>query len=548
MHNLNRKLPSVRTNQFSMVPRGDVPRSTFHTQHTHKATYQGNFLYPFFLDEVLPGDVHKGRATIFMRMATALFPIMDDIFVETFFFFCPNRLVWDNWVKFMGERANPADSISFLVPKVTSAAGGFAVGTIYDHFGLPTLGAVPAASTYTINNLPARAYNLIFNEWFRDENVQASRTVDKGNGPDTLANYAGAQRRMKKHDYFTSALPWPTKANDIPVIPLGTSAPVRTAAAPTIPALTPGNNTTWWNAATGAVIAGSVALGTNGGAMGTLAGAGVAGSLMPANLFADLSQATGATLNAMRLAVATQHLLERDARGGTRYTELLQNHFGVTPEDFRLQRPEYIGGGAMQLQTQAIAQTSATGLTGGTSPLAALASQTLGADQHRFSYAAREHGYILGLINVRANVTYQQGIHRMFTRNTRYDFYWPAFALLGEQVVRNDELYAIGGGVAQDSDPFGYQERWAELRHRPSRIVGLFRSGVASSIDTWHLAQRFTALPVLNEAFIMQDTPYSRVLAAGAAADNQQFIADIMFDISCTRALPIRSVPGLKRF
>lgn len=275
-------------------------------------------------------------------------------------------------------------------------------------------------------------------------------------------------------------------------------------------------------------------------------GATYANDLYFNNLYADLSTATGATINAMRLAVATQQFLEKDARGGTRYTELLKNHFGVDPEDARLQRPEYIGGGRTPVETQAIPQTSATGITGGTTQLGALVGQATISARHGFQYHATEHGYIIGLVNVTGDITYQQGLHRMWTRQTRFDFYWPTFANLGEQAVRNDEIYCRGD--ANDTLTFGYQERWAEYRYRNSMITGLFRSTSTGNIDEWHLAQQFTALPTLNATFIRQNTPAARVLAVGSQANGLQILFDSVFHISCTRAIPVYSVPGLTRF
>lgn len=528
MPDLNRSLPRIDPSRFSMVPRGDLPRSTFVTTHSLKSTFNAGPLVPIHVDEVLPGDVHQGQITIFARLATPLFPIMDRLELETFFFFVPNRILWVNWKKFMGERTNPADSISFILPTIDIDAAVNVAGSIYDYMGVPGAGQLTGAKT--INALPMRAYNRIWTDWFRDQNLQNEIINDTDDGPDTPTNY-GLMNRNKKHDYFTSALPWPLKGG------VEVTLPGNVQGISLNNTLDPIDG----SPTSGYEVGGTLATGWGGHLAGT--------SLMFRTLSAGASTTgplitVSSTINALRLAVATQRLLEKDARSGTRYTELLLAHFGVRPEDSRLQRPEYIGGGRTDVQTSAIPQTSATGLTGGSSPLGALGAAAIITDQHSFSYHATEHGYIIGLANVRAELTYQQGLARLWTRQTRYDFYWPVFANLGEQVVRNDEIYSIQNG-AQDSGPFGYQERWAEYRHRPSRITGLFKSTATGTIDPWHLAQKFTALPALNTAFIVDQPPLSRALAAGAAADKMQILFDSVFRIKTTRPMPMFSVPGL---
>jgi hypothetical protein len=522
---------SVDPHKFAMIPHADIPRASFDRQFTHKTTFDAGNLVPVYVDEVLPGDTFNLKMTAFARLATPINPIMDNMHLDTFFFFVPNRLIWNNWQKFMGEQVNPGDSISYVVPQQVSPAGGYAVGSLQDYMGLPTVGQVTAGSTVSHCAFFTRAYNLIWNEWFRDENLQNSVTVDKGDGPDTVTNYT-LLRRGKRHDYFTSALPWPQKGGTAVTLPLGSSAPIKAnfdGTTPTYFSVLASNNTPVQPYAVASV---------------KIAGGGQILGTPNTPLYADLSQATSATINQLRQSFQIQKLLERDARGGTRYTEIVRSHFGVISPDARLQRPEYLGGGTAPIVINPIAQTSATGVTGSTTPQGDLSAVgTVVANQHGFTQSFTEHGVIIGLACVRADLTYQQGLSRMWSRSTRYDFYFPAFAMLGEQPVYNREIYVTG--TATDSNVFGYQERWAEYRYKPSQISGLFKSTSAGTIDSWHLAQKFTSLPTLNSTFIQENPPVDRVVAVGAAANGQQFILDSFFACRTARPMPLYSVPGL---
>ena len=521
---------SVDVHQFTMIPKADIPRSSFDCQSTHKTTFDAGFLVPVYVDEMLPGDTFRLNMTAFARLATPIYPIMDNMHLDSFFFFVPNRLIWSNWQKFMGQQTNPGDSISYVVPQQVCPAGGYAIGSLQDYMGLPTVGQVAAGGTVSHCAFWPRAYNLIWNEWFRDENLQNSVTVDTGDGPDNVANYT-LLRRGKRKDYFTSALPWPQKGASV-TLPLGTLAPIKTDALNNAEVTTLNTNYAGYQRLISVDGASSFVRASN--------SAGTEGN----RLYADLTQATAATINQLRQSFQIQKLLERDARGGTRYTEIIRAHFGVISPDARLQRPEYIGGGSTAININPIAQTSGTNASGTTTPMGTLAAMgTALAHNHGFTYSSTEHGVIIGLVSVRADLTYQQGLQRMWSRSTRYDFYFPAFATLGEQAVLNKEIYVTGG--SGDNDVFGYQERWAEYRYYPSRISSLFRSTAAGTIDAWHLAQKFTTTPTLNTTFIQDTPPVSRVIAVGSEANGQQFIFDSFFDCKKARPMPMYSVPGL---
>lgn len=529
-----------KTNQhlFSMIPRANIPRSAFDRSHCCKTTFNSGYLVPFFVDEVLPGDTFNLSASLFSRLTTPIVPFMDNLYLETFFFFVPNRLLWENWQKFMGEQENPGDSIDYLVPTVSGT--NVQNQTLWDYFGLPT----NVANALTVSALPFRAYNLIYNEWFRDENLQDSVPFSKGDGPDNLTDYT-LLRRGKRHDYFTSCLPWPQKGTEEGVeINLGEQAPVIGNGQPMMFDLVSSTrssmelNSVYFDSPGSVASALRIKAGAHSGTDADtkfLAGP-TKGS--ESNLYADLSVATSITINQLRTAFQIQKLLERDARGGTRYTEILRSHFGVVSPDARLQRPEYLGGSSTRIAIKPVEQTSASDST---TPQGNLAAFGVAADTfHGFTKSFVEHGWILGFVNVRADLSYQQGINRMWSRSDRYDFYFPALSHLGEQAVLNKEIYAQGTDA--DEDVFGYQERWAEMRYKPATITGKFRSTDPQSLDIWHLAQEFGSLPALNATFIEDNPPVERVVAV---TDEPQFLMDSFIKLKCVRPMPVYSVPGL---
>lgn len=519
------RIPSVMSHSFSQVPKAEIPRSSFDRSSGRKTTFNAGYLVPVFCDEVLPGDTFNLNATFFARLATPLHPVMDNMRLTSFFFFVPFRLLWDNWQRFMGEQDNPGDSTDYLVPQMLAPGGGYAVGSIYDYFALPT-----QVAGYAHCSLPLRAYNLIYNEWFRDQNLQNSVTVLKGDTNDPTATYS-LLRRGKRHDYFTSCLPWPQKGPGVD-IPLGTSAPVVPTGSNVAPTFEAGG-AAGYLAATTATTNPAVQF------VGASSAAGAQLQWVTTGLQADLTAATAATINQLRQAFQVQKLYERDARGGTRYTEIIRAHFNVVSPDARLQRPEYLGGGQSPINLYSVPQTSASDAQ--PTPQGHLAAYgTASGSNHGFTHSFTEHGIIIGLVSVQADLNYQQGLERFWSRRTKFDFYWPALSHIGEQAVLNKEIFTQG--TAADDQVFGYQERYAEYRYKPSSITGQFRSTFAQSLDTWHLAQDFASLPALNANFIVDNPPIDRVVAV---TSEPQFIMDSFFRLRTARPMPVYGVPGL---
>ncbi len=538
------KSTTAGQHRFSQIPSAEIQRSQFDRSCGLKTTFSSGILIPIFCDEALPGDTMAMRMSTFGRMATPLHPIMDNLYMDFHFFSVPIRLIWDNFQKFMGEQTDPGDSTDFLVPVMnTPSSPGELVGNLSDYIGIPT-----GIADLEHSALWHRAYNLIWNEWFRDENLQDSVAVPKDDGPDGSSNYA-LLRRGKRHDYFTSCLPFPQKGPSVE-LPLGTTAPLvfdfavgLQNSGDGIPTWDMGTNTDKNLASQGSsseTTQWSPAMNASAGADAVWNDPKLIVNLTNLETgVADLTNATAATINSIRQAFQIQKLYERDARGGTRYTEILRAHFGVTSPDQRLQRPEYLGGGTSNINVNPVPQTSRTDT--GENPQGNLAGYATQASTGiGFTKSFVEHSVILGFASVRADLNYQQGLNRMFSRRTRWDFFWPALAHLGEQSVLNKEIYAQAD--ANDDLVFGYQERFAEYRYKPSMITGQMRSTFAQTLDTWHLAQEFSSLPALNNVFIEENPPINRIIAV---TSEPEFLFDAYFDYKCARPMPVYSVPGL---
>ncbi len=521
---------------FSQVPKADIPRSRFNRSHGYKTTFNEDYLIPIFIDEVLPGDTFSLRSTLFTRVSTLISPIMDNMYLDTFFFYVPERLLFENFQRMCGEQENPSDSTDFIFPTVKSPSGGFTVGSLADYFGLPT-----GIDNIEVRAEPFRAYNLIWNEWFRDENLQDSVPFTKADS-DNISNYQ-LLKRGKRHDYFTSCLPSPQKGPGVD-LPLTGNAPIIASSDFKI---VPGSS--FASQIGHSFSSPSIYYGTStvpssfehdSATQPTRVGVDYVTSVSSYYpLFADLSDVSSATINSLRQAFQIQKWYERAARGGTRYTEILRSYFGVVSPDARLQRPEYLGGSSHRIDVNIVPQTSASD---DNTPQANLSAFAVGMNGRGdgFSKSFVEHGWILGFVNVRADLTYQQGINKMWLRSTKFDMYWPTFAHLGEQAVLNKEIFAQGTSV--DDDVFGYQERYGEYRYYPNQITGEFRSTYAQSLDSWHLAEKFDSLPTLSSQFIESNVPVDRIVAVQS---EPHFLLDAFFDLMCVRPMPLYGVPGL---
>lgn len=567
---MNRNVES----HFALNPTNiDIRRSTFDRSHSLKTSFNVGDIVPFFLDEVLPGDTFNVDTSKVVRLQTLLTPVMDNIYLDTYFFFVPNRLTWSHWKQFNGENTESAwiPQTEYEIPQITAPAdGGWSVGTIADYLGVPT-----GVSNLSVSALPFRAYALVMNEWFRDENLSDPLVVpvddatvagvNTGTFVTDVAKGGLPYKAAKYHDYFTSCLPSPQKGPDV-LIPVASAGNYAVVGNGKSLGLTDGSLTGLFGYQS---VPGGSTLAVNSGTLGSSVGtavpsssnlSGSVGVATVSQLGDDLSKsgliavasgnAAAATINQLRMAFQIQKLYEKDARGGSRYIEILKSHFGVTSPDARLQRPEYLGGNRVPININQVVQQSAT--ASGETAQGTVTGMSVTTDTHSdFTKSFTEHGFVIGVMVARYDHTYQQGLERFWSRKDRFDYYWPVFANIGEQAVKNKEIFAQGPGVKDsagsviDDQVFGYQEAWADYRYKPSRVTGEMRSQYAQSLDVWHLADDYSALPMLSDSWIREDkTNVDRVLAVTSSVSNQLF-ADIFIKNRTTRPMPMYSIPGL---
>ena len=527
-------MKSVMSHDFSRIPRSEIQVSTFDRSHGVKTAFDSGYLVPIYIDEVLPGDTFTVNATMLAKMLSPMVSSpMDNIFLDSQWFYVPSRLVWNNFTRMMGERRNPGDSIDYLVPTINSGSSGFAVGSLADYFGIPT--GVPNLS---VSALPFRCYAKIWDDWYRTEQLQKciiNELEDLGDGNPNNINWNTLLRRGKRHDYFTSALPSPQLGSGVE-LPLQGTAPV----------MAPGGKLAYLPMQSGdSIVRSALRRGTAGEVKAYDAATSAPKDPLDSNLVADLTRTSAATINSLRMAFQLQRMMEKDNLG-CRYQEIIRVHFNTVCPDARLQRSEYLGGSSRLINIHELVQTSATDSV---TPQGNRAANASCVDTCSWTKSFTEHGYVIGLVNIRVDLNYQQGLNRLWSRRGRYDFYWPTLAHLGEQAILNKEIFAQGANVKDsdgnviDDQPFGYQERYAEYRYHPSVITGKLRSTAPSSLDVWHLAQKFDELPTLSPEFIVDTPPISRVLAVQTG--EPQFIFDSYIGCKCTRPMPLYGIPGL---